>query len=159
MSDRGIRLHQDADDQITELIRLLSAGGEHAFRLPCRARQKLGDGTVGATARHTTDNYHRIAAYIAATVEGRPTVTPAHDAIGHPAAGVDLDELVARLRAARRAVAFLARLSDEQLDQVPPANDMRFVDGSRTVEQIVAGVLRHQQHQVDAIAATLALQP
>jgi hypothetical protein len=31
-----------------------------ALHLPCAGREKLGDGTVGAVAMHTADNYLRI---------------------------------------------------------------------------------------------------
>jgi hypothetical protein len=50
----------------------------------------------------------------------------------------------------------LGELSDERLAAVPPATDMRFADGRRTLEQIVIGLLEHQRHQLDALAATLA---
>jgi hypothetical protein len=32
---------------------------------------------------------------------------------------------------------------------------MRFADGQRTLEQVVASLLEHQRHQVDSIAAAL----
>jgi hypothetical protein len=34
------------------------------LRLRCLGREKLGDGTVAASAVHTADNYHRIAAFL-----------------------------------------------------------------------------------------------
>jgi hypothetical protein len=155
MSGRGINALELADDQIAELVQLLSTRGEDALSLPCRGRQKLGDGTVGATASHMADNYRRIAAFVTATAHGRHRASPGHEPGRHPAADRDRAALLARLREARHALGVLADLSEDQLDQVPPASGMRFVDGQRTLEEIVAALLRHQQHQVDAIAATL----
>jgi len=64
--------------------------------------------------------------------------------------------LLDRLSAARDAFAPLANLTDEQLDTVPAASDMRFCDGQRTLEQIVTSLLNHQSHQVAALRAALA---
>jgi hypothetical protein len=123
--------------------------------LPCPARGKLGDGTVGATAAHTAGNYDRIAAFLTATVDGHS---------GHPSSGhdrehrmenVELGGLLERLSAARDALAPLAELRDEQLDLVPPAGEMRFCDGRRTLEQILFSLLKHQRHQVDAVMAAV----
>jgi hypothetical protein len=33
---------------------------------------------------------------------------------------------------------------------------MKFADGERTLEQILASILKHQRHQVDTLAAALA---
>jgi hypothetical protein len=33
---------------------------------------------------------------------------------------------------------------------------MRFADGERTLQQILANLLKHQRHQVDALAAALS---
>jgi hypothetical protein len=145
-----------ADEQIAELVRLLSSGGQATLRRPCPGRQKLGDGTVGAVAEHTTENYERIARFVRATVDGRPA-----EGLGgrHPAAAAGerrLDDVLDRLRQARRDLEVLTELSDEQLDEVPAAGEMRFADGQRTLDAIVVAVLRHQQHQVEAIAAALA---
>ncbi len=63
---RGITLHQAADDQISELIALLSEQDERALMLPCPGREKLGDGTVAALTSHTADNYLRIADFLQA---------------------------------------------------------------------------------------------
>jgi hypothetical protein len=64
--------------------------------------------------------------------------------------------LVDRLATARARLRVLGELSDERLAAVPPATYMRFADGRRTLEQIVIGLLKHQRHQLDAPAATLA---
>jgi hypothetical protein len=42
------------------------------------------------------------------------------------------------------------------MDSVPPAGEMKFADGERTLEQIIASLLKHQRHQVDALAAALS---
>lgn len=78
-----------------------------------------------------------------------------HEVGGHPAPDRDRAALLERLSKARHALGVLAELSEDQLDRVPPASDMRCVDGRRLLEEIVAALLRHQQHQVDAIGATL----
>jgi hypothetical protein len=64
MTERGQQLHAIADGQIVELIDLVSALDQAALRLPCPGREKLGDGTIAASARHTADNYQRIAAFV-----------------------------------------------------------------------------------------------
>src|SRR3954452_22854841 len=66
MSRRAQHLHQTVERQIAELAQRLSDAGEQALTQPCRGREKLGDGTIGAVAAHTTDNYHRIARFLAA---------------------------------------------------------------------------------------------
>jgi hypothetical protein len=64
MSESGARLQQAADEQIAELIDLLSTSDQTALERPCPGREKLGDGTVAASAMHTADNYHRIADFL-----------------------------------------------------------------------------------------------
>jgi hypothetical protein len=155
-SPRGAALHTTATEQISELIGLLSTRGAAALMLPCAARGKLGDGTVGATAAHTAGSYQRIAAFLRATVDGQAGHPPGgHDA-EHRAENVDLDDLLERLSAARDALALLAELSDEQLDGVPAASEMKFCDGRRTLEQILSSLFKHQRHGVDAVKAAVA---
>lgn len=60
MTARATQLHATADGQIAELIGLISTVDEATMRLPCRGREKLGDGTIAASARHTADNYRRM---------------------------------------------------------------------------------------------------
>jgi hypothetical protein len=64
MIERGSALHATADEQITELIAVIATADEVALRLPCPGREKLGDGTVGASIRHTADNYQRITDFV-----------------------------------------------------------------------------------------------
>src|ERR1039458_8632903 len=64
MTERGKQLHATTDAQIAELIDLISTLDEAALRRPLPGREKLGDGTVGASAQHTADNYQRIAAFV-----------------------------------------------------------------------------------------------
>ncbi|MBV8713036.1 MAG: hypothetical protein JOY56_14705 [Solirubrobacterales bacterium] len=43
----------------------------------------------------------------------------------------------------------------EQLDRVPAKDSFRFCDGERTLEQVLLGLLKHQDHQVQALRAAL----
>jgi hypothetical protein len=148
VSSRAQRLHETADGQIVELIALLAAAGDADLDRPCPGRDKLGDGSVGAVATLMTGNSERIAQYLAGGGH-----VPGNHAGGTRAAGV---ELVARLAVARDALAAVAGFPDERLDSVPAAGEMRFADGERTLEQVVASMLKHQQHQIDAVASALA---
>jgi S-adenosylmethionine-diacylgycerolhomoserine-N-methlytransferase len=154
-SARGAALLATATDQISELIGLLSTRGEAALTLPCLGRGKLGDGTVGAAAAHTAGSYGRVAAFLRAAVDGQDGHPPdGHDG-AHRAGNVERDDLLERLSAARDALALLAELTDEQLDLVPAASEMKFCDGRRTLEQILSSLLKHQRHQVDAVKAAV----
>ena len=64
MTERGKQLQATTDAQVGELIALISALDEAALRRPCPGREKLGDGTVGASAQHAADNYQRIAGFV-----------------------------------------------------------------------------------------------
>jgi hypothetical protein len=146
MSQRAEQLHATAEGQIDELIALMSTLDEAALRRPCPGRQKLGDGTVGAAARHTADNYRRIAAF----VRGGEAGTGRHGN-GYTADSIDLGAVTGLLSAARTALARIAQLSDSQLDAVPAKDSFRFCDGQRSLEVVLAGLLTHQGHQVGAL--------
>jgi hypothetical protein len=150
-----------------------------ALRRPCPAREKLGDGSVAAAARHTADNYQRIASFV--QTSGRisaahaPAQRGAHriprflpsfghgpaDHAGPPATGlpddhytadtIDPGALVTQLAAARDTLGQLAEVTDGQLDAIPPKGSFRFCDGQRTLEQVLASLLKHQSHQLDAL--------
>jgi hypothetical protein len=152
MSTRAERLLDEATQQIDTLSANLASAGEAALARPCPGRGKLGDGTVGAVALHTIDNYRRVARFIEAAPNA--AARGPHDA-GYRAPDVALGDLLDRLQAAKRALAVLAALDDAALDAVAPAGDMRFADGQRTLEQILASILKHQRHAVDALAAAL----
>jgi hypothetical protein len=176
MSERAAHLFQTADEQISDLIALLSAADQAALHAPCAGREKLGDGTVAAIAMHTADNYHRIADYLSATTQPSshkpqrrhhvPAFRGAHSRRGGPdhsdggaayrSDNIDAQSLLERLETARARLRPLAELSDERLAAVPPASEMRFADGQRTLDQIVVSLLNHQRHQCDALAAALA---
>jgi hypothetical protein len=176
MSERATQLFRTADDQISALIALLDAAGDAALHAPCAGREKLGDGSVAAVAMHTADNYHRIAEYLDADAQpghgkaGRrhriPAFGGAHNRPrGHDHRGggaeyrsdkIDRRRLLERLETARARLTPLAELSEERLAAVPPANEMRFADGQRTLEQIVISLLNHQRHQCDVLSAALA---
>jgi hypothetical protein len=182
MTERGQELHATADAQIVELIGLMSTLDEATLRLPCPGREKLGDGTVAASARHTADNYQRIAAFVqtSARMSGAHAPTPngGHRiprflrALGHgpadhaehdPGAGqhdgqytadtIDLTAVVTQLSASRDTLGQIADLTDSQLDTIPPKDSFRFCDGQRTLEQVLASLLKHQSHALDALKA------
>ena len=181
MTERGRGLHATADQQIAGLIDLLSRLDEAVLHLPCSGREKLGDGTVAACARHTADNYRRIAAFVptSSRMSGSQVRTahsghriprllradghgPADNGEHRPGAGqhdgsysadnIDLNAVVIPLTATRDTLRHRAELTDRELDAIPPRDSFRFCDGQRTLEQVLAGLLKHQRHQVDALA-------
>jgi hypothetical protein len=185
MTERAQELSTTADRQMVELIDLLSTLDQAALDRSCPGREKLGDGTIGAAARHTADNYQRIAEF----VETSDRMSTAHQpaahgghriprllrALGHgpqdhaprdhgadrpengySADNIDLDAVLEQLGASRDTLHRIAGLTDSQLDQVPPKDSLRFCDGQRTLEQVLAGVLRHQAHQVEALKTAVA---
>jgi hypothetical protein len=177
MTERAQQLSGTAEGQINELIDLLSTLDRSALSRPCPGREKLGDGTIGAAVRHTADNYQRIAGF----VETSDRMSAAHGghripkflrALGHrpqdhasqdhgadqrhngyTADNIDIDSVVEQLNGARDALGQIAELTDRQLDQVPPKDSFRFCDGQRTLEQVLAGLLKHQAHQVEALSS------
>jgi hypothetical protein len=185
MTERGTQLHATADEQIAELIDVLSALDEAALRRPCPGREKLGDGTVGASMRHTADNYQRIAGFVqtsdrmsgahGASQHGGHRIPRFLRAIGHgpanhaehdPGTGqhddhysadtIDVSAVVEQLSASRDTLGRIAELTDTQLDAIPPDGSFRFCDGQRTLEQVLAGLLKHQSHQVEALRSAVA---
>lgn len=180
MSGRGRDLSKLADGQIGQLVDAVSRCSEEQLSLRCRGREKLGDGTVAACAAHTAGNYLRIAEFATRSGTGpdpggrrntrsRRLVSalraPRHsvrrgrrmhaDTLG--AANADRETLLAKLITGREAMGVLADLRDDQLDSVPAATQqMRFADGTRTLEQIVRSVLKHQDHQVQAVVDAVA---
>jgi hypothetical protein len=184
MTERGTQLHASADAQVGELIELISGLDEVALRLPCPGREKLGDGTVGASARHTADNYERIAGFVQTSDRMSGKHEPAQHvghriprflrAIGHgppdhaehepdaaehnggyTADTIDVSAVVQQLSASRATLGRIGVLTDTQLDAIPPDGSFRFCDGQRTLEQVLAGLLKHQAHQIEALATAL----
>jgi hypothetical protein len=156
MSQRAVQLQATADRQIAELAKLLSTAGNAGLAQLCVGREKFGDGTVGTVAEHTIDNYHRIAEFVAADRDGGDRGHPGPHAHADHSSRVELDALLAKLEAAQDALAALGALSEEQLDSVPPAGRMKFADGQRTLDQILANLLKHQRHQLTALVAGLS---
>ena len=180
MTKRGQELSVNADRQIAELIDVLSALDQAALRGPCPGREKLGDGTIGAAAQHTADNYqriadfvqtsdrmsaghggHRIPRFLRALGHGphdhaNPETGAARHRNGYTEDSIDLDAVVGQLNASRDALGRIGELTDSQLDAVPPKHSFRFCDGQRTLEQVLAGLLKHQAHQVEAVKTALA---
>lgn len=155
MSARAHGLHETGDRQIAELTERLSAAGDAALGCPCPGRAAFGDGTVGAVAAHTTDNYRRMAQFAAGITDVDVDNEPDDHSTHYRASDVELRELLGRLAAARHAFARIGQLSDEQIDAVPPSGAIRFADGTRTLEQVLVSVLKHQRHQLDALTAAL----
>lgn len=149
MSLRAQRLHEAADGQVEQLAELLAAAGAEGLRRPCPGRAHLGDGSVAAVALLTVSSYEQIAEFVTGAPQPH---TGGHREV-HGANAVTLDALLVRLAAARDALTPIARLTDDELDSVPDASEMKFADGTRTLEQIIGSLLRHQRHQVDAVAA------
>ena len=154
MSDRATQLAETTDRQITDLANLPSTTNEGVLRSARPGREKLGDGTVAAAARHTADTYHRIAAFVR---DDHPREDQPHHRHGRGPTenSVDLGALVERLAAARHAVNAIADLTDQDFNTVPPASAARFCDGQRTLEQVLTSMLKHQRHQVDTVKATI----
>jgi hypothetical protein len=187
MSERAEQLHTTADIQIAELIDLISAADGATLRRPCPGREKLGDGTIGAMAAHTAENYQRIGTFVTTSERmadrhnsprrGRHRLfglrASGHTARDHGQHGpggrdhgdgysaetAQPGELMERLEAARKALARTVQLTDAQLDEIPPKDSFRFCDGQRTLEQVLAGLLTHQEHQVRTLRAALAGTP
>ncbi len=182
MTERGKQLYRTVDSQIAELIDLISTLDETALGLPCPGREKLGDGTLGAAARHTADNYERIAAFAQAAagrsgtqgpaqhhghrtpwLPRRMSYGPADHAAHGPAGGqqrnqyaadnTHVDVVATQLAGARGALGAIAELTDTQLNAIPPKDSFRFCDGQRSLEQVLTGLLKHQSHQVEALKA------
>lgn len=186
MNERASRLHATADQQVGELIDLISTLDEETSHMPCLGRQKLGDGTVAAWARHTADNYQRIAVFVNDTGRKSSAHTTAQQRahrtsrafriLGHGPAGAahgpgvgsrqhnvaytadntDLSAMVKQLVSTRDSLLRTAELGGTQLDAIPPAGSFKFCDGNRTVEQVLASVLKHQRHQLDSLHAAIA---
>jgi hypothetical protein len=146
MNTRATQLHATADGQIAALVDLLDGADEAALRKPCPDRAGLGDGTVRTLAAHTAANYARIAGFVAA----------GGDDGEHRELGASSADVIGQLSAARERMALVATLTDAELDAVPPKNSFRFCDGQRTLEQVLAGLFKHQDHQVQALAAAIA---
>lgn len=202
MNQRAAQLHTMVDGQLQRMIEMTSAAAPAALVRPCPGREKLGDGSVGALAAHTADNYLRIAELLvpgdllvagtrgggghriprlaraighrpparhASTSGQRPPAGPArstHDGSTHDGdhdAGMQYsardgrpDEIAPRLNLARERFGALAQLTDDRLDWVPPKGSFRFCDGERTLEQVLASLFKHQDHQLQALSDALS---
>jgi hypothetical protein len=183
MTERSEQLHATATGQIDELIALLSTADEATLRRRCPGREKLGDGTVAANARHTADNYQRIAAF-AQTSDSisharEPSRHGAHrippvrrlrhgpaehvkngpganqHGIEYTADNVDIGTVVKQLSTSRDTLGQITKITASQRDAIPPRDSFRFCDGRRTLEQVLASLLKHQSHQIEALKEAL----
>ena len=184
MTERANQLHLTADRQISELLGFISTLDEAGSRRPCPGREKLGDGTVAACARHTADNYQRIAAFLTTSdgMSGRhapsqrgghrisrflrslghgPETHPENgsDAAPHDgpytADNTDLVLVAGQLSTTRERLGQIAEFNDSQLGAIPPDGAFRFCDGHRTLEQVLTSLLKHQAHQLDSLKAAV----
>ena len=71
---------------------------------------------------------------------------------GYTSDNIDLDAVVEQLGASRGTLGRIAELTDIQLDQAPPKDSFRFCDGQRTLAQVLAGLLKHQARQLEALS-------
>jgi hypothetical protein len=182
MTSRAQQLQSTADRQVDELIALLSTAERAALYSPCAGREKLGDGTIAASAQHTAGNYQRIAEFVttsnrisanhAPTQAGRHRIprflhTLGHNPVAHEdhrtdsrsdqytAERIDPPAVLNQLSRTRQMLKEISQLTDRQLDTVPPKDSFRFCDGQRNLEQVLRGLLTHQGHQLDALTAAL----
>ena len=177
---RTARLEQTLSDQLDELLAIVVTLDAEKVGRACTGREKLGDGTVGACAQHTADNYERIIGFMLASPDSRAAPEPStrrphrlsrwlpsrghqrrdharpgsHDGGAYSAHAFDRDRTRAKLLALRDQLS-AGRVTDTQLDTIPPAGSFRFCDGTRTLEQVLLALLGHQRHQLDALAAAL----
>jgi hypothetical protein len=120
-----------------------------------------------ATGRRVTNHQgsrqarpHRVPAIL--RVVGHRSDSGQHQSASHSREGgygadaAQPGEIVQRLTAARRDLTQIGQLTDQQLDSVPPKDSFRFCDGQRTLEQVLAGLLKHQDHQVQTLKLALA---
>jgi hypothetical protein len=163
MTQCSTQLLDLANGQIAELHKLLSNRDEDALILPCPGRENLGDGSVGATARHLAHAYQQLARFIQADGAApgvgsagghRHHQQPHHHRHDGERAGVQ--ELQQQLSAAVGAFGGPGRTQRRAIRQRPARGSFRYCDGRRTLEQAIASVLRHQQHLVDAVKKALA---
>jgi hypothetical protein len=108
---------------------------------------------------------HRIPRFLRALGHGPADHGPARDAAHAPGGGhadqytadtIDAAALTGQLSRTRDSLGAIAKLTDRQLDTIPPKGSFRFCDGQRTLEQVLASLLKHQRHQVDALTAAIA---
>jgi hypothetical protein len=73
----------------------------------------------------------------------------------YTAANIDLVAVGKQLSVSRETLGRLLELTDSQLDATPPKDRFRFCDGQRTLEQVLAGLLKHQSHHIGAVRAAI----
>jgi hypothetical protein len=73
----------------------------------------------------------------------------------YTADNIDLTAVVTELSASRGSLGQIAELTDIQLDAIPPKDSSRLCDGQRTLEHVLASLLKQQSHQVDALNTAL----
>ena len=176
----GPQLWSAVSEQLDRLMACVAALDADTAGRACVGREKLGDGTVGAIAQHTADNYERIAGFVAGEHGVGEQVAGGHGAHGpgahgpgahrpgthgpgpgghgsYSAATLEKARVLDQLGAARRRLALLAGASDAELARIPPKDSFRFCDGQRTLDEVLSALVLHQSHQVDAIEAAVPI--
>ena len=151
MSERGIALMTKVSRQLDEMAEFFGTLGEADLRKPC-LKDDAGS-TVGAVAARAAEVSHYLGRFLEATgyVPGSLATGNSHnhgDNYGHghaaPEALPHLQDLLDRRTGGKAAISLLSDLTDEQLDNVPPAGSGRFCDGRRSLERAIDAVIAHQ---------------
>ena len=111
----------------------------------------------------TQEGAHRVPRFLRSLGHG-----PSDHAEDGPSAGQHGDQytadttdpraVVKQLSDSRGRLRRIAELTDSQLEAIPPKDSFRFCDGQRTLEQVLASLLKHQRHQIDALRAATVSQ-
>jgi hypothetical protein len=162
VGDRGSKLAVEAEQQISMTVEFLSGLSEDDLHIICP--DDRGGSTIGSVAVHTGKGYNQAVRFLMALgiMLNDPTATPTsqseayrmmhggggghgHDHDHHHDDHVhDISPTIAQLKAdGRTASDVLSKLSDEQLDLVPPAIGT-MSDGRKSLADVVAGTVEHQ---------------
>jgi hypothetical protein len=117
---------------------------------------------TAATHRPGQSGGHRIPRFMRALGHRPPEHSdhgPGAAAGGHgkpyTAGSVDAAEILKQLTLSLGKLTQVNGLTNSQLNAVPPDGSFRFCDGKRTLQQVLASLLNHQAHQVQAIESAL----
>lgn len=150
MSERGAELAAKLSRQVDEIAEFFGTLHDADLRGPCHDEAGGDAGnTVGAAAAHLAEGYHRLGQFLrsAGYVPGSPSTDDHEHDHGHGHQHTHVPQAVRvvleRLVAGKTPIGFLADLTDERLDGVPPRAN-RFADGHRTLQQVIDEVIAHQ---------------
>ena len=186
MTERGTAASRDRRpaDRRADRADLDTGRGRASPAVPRPGEARRRD--VGASARHTADNYQRIAGVrpdqrpdVSRPRTGRSTAVIASP--GSSARSATDPQTTPNTTRAPASTTTSTRQTPStstpwssssqppatrsagsrssptaQLDAIPPDGSFRFCDGQRTLEQVLAGLLKHQAHQIEALRSALA---